>query len=300
MTARPVLNASTWLALGFIAVFGYFDWIMHRSLVTTIVLCGCVAAVIVYRKAIIAALNLDETLAGIPAWLRPILAALPGLIYFLVRGQGTSGSGGIVFLSLALVIAANAFLGPTLDRSLTTFYRGRNRVLPRPVRVVLAIVLPVLVAFLVIHGSLSDLPAMFGGTTRHPKTPVGQEGAFLLGTLLSAAVAWLLLREGAAAPAAPAVSAARPAQPAPPMPPAPAAQPAPPVPPALWRPTHSTPPGGITAWAEPSPTAASQHVPGGLGLQVLARSGDWVQVRAENGWTAWVDGRQLAPAGAGQ
>jgi len=61
-----------------------------------------------------------------------------------------------------------------------------------------------------------------------------------------------------------------------------------------WSPTHAVPAGGLPAWAEPDParppvTSLAQ----GLDLVVEKRSGAWARVRAVNGWTGWVDGRQL-------
>jgi len=281
------ISAPTWLALAFVAVFAYFDWIMHRELATTLILAAAVAGVIVFRPRLIAALNLGDPLAAIPRRFKPILAAIPGVAYFLIRGQGTSGSGTVVLLSMLAVVAASVLLGSAFDRTLAPYYRVRNRLLPRPLRMVLAIVLPVLVAFLVIHGSLADLPALFGGTTRHRQNPVGRQGQFFVGTLLSAAVAWLLLRDSPP-PAAAAAAVPRAASPATPRPaPLPLQH--------TWTPTHTTPSGGLAAWAQPSPASASVHVDGGLPVQVVARAGEWAQVSAQNGWAGWVDARLLLP-----
>jgi hypothetical protein len=201
------LTATTWLALGFVAWFAYLDWITHRSVPTSIIGGGIIALLIVFRRDIAAALHLTETMATLPKPVKPILAAFPGIAYFLIRGQGTSNAGGIVFAAMLLVILANAFLGGPLDRVLARFYQARNRVLPRPVRMVAAIALPVLISFAVIHGNLSDLPALFGGTTHHAALPADRGGKFFAGTLLSAAVAWLLLRDTARPARPPAVQA---------------------------------------------------------------------------------------------
>ena len=62
----------------------------------------------------------------------------------------------------------------------------------------------------------------------------------------------------------------------------------------VWVPTHSVPAGGMSALALPgsagSPVAP---LPPGLGLRVLQRAGDWAQVQSSDGWSGWVDGRQL-------
>lgn len=57
----------------------------------------------------------------------------------------------------------------------------------------------------------------------------------------------------------------------------------------------TVPPGGLAAWDAPDPSRPSTvALAEGLPLDVLQRMGDWAEVRAENGWTGWVDGRQLA------
>lgn len=62
----------------------------------------------------------------------------------------------------------------------------------------------------------------------------------------------------------------------------------------------TVPPGGLAAWDAPDPSRPSTAaLAEGLPLDVLQRVGDWAEVRAENGWTGWVDARQLAtPAAA--
>ena len=61
-----------------------------------------------------------------------------------------------------------------------------------------------------------------------------------------------------------------------------------------WAATHRVPREGMDAWAEPdanSPPAADleSHV----AMQLLGTAGAWAQVRGENGWAGWVDGRLL-------
>jgi hypothetical protein len=283
-STKPVLTASSWLALAFVVVFCYLDWITHREAAATVLLGAAATGVIVYRRALIAKLNLGPTMESLSPRVKPILAAIPGVAYFLLRGQGTSGAGGIVLISMALVVGASVLFGPQLDVKLAGFYGSRNRVLPKVLRMALAIVVPVLVAFLVVHGSLSDLPALFGGSTNHPSSPAGLENRFLLATILSAAVSWLLLREAPTAPSSNAAAATT----------AGAAAGA-----STWRATHTTPPGGLSAWPAPSGTGTSTQLDGGLPVQVVARTGDWAQVVAGNGWTGWVDGRLLVGPGAG-
>jgi hypothetical protein len=61
-----------------------------------------------------------------------------------------------------------------------------------------------------------------------------------------------------------------------------------------WRPTHRVPAAGLSAWAEPDPSApATAQLPGNLEVAVVEQRGSWAHVTAENGWEGWVDGRGL-------
>ena len=104
----------------------------------------------------------------------------------------------------------------------------------------------------------------------------------------------------AAAVAQPAVIVAQPAAVAQPAPSA-AAQPAPPpppTPPALaWAPSHHVPDAGMLAWPAPDPRYPPMvNLAPHLDLRVLEWAGAWARVVASNGWSGWVDGRQLVPA----
>ena len=77
--------------------------------------------------------------------------------------------------------------------------------------------------------------------------------------------------------------------------PQPTPAPPPPSPAAAgaWVPTHQLK-TRAQAWAQPDPTAAAvatieQHT----GVQVLERYGDWARVLCSNGWSGWIDGREL-------
>jgi hypothetical protein len=280
----------TTFGLAMVAIFVYLDWITHREVVFAIVLGVLAAGAIVFHREIVARTNLGPSLAQIPAPVRPILAAIPGVVYFLARGQGTSGAGGVVLIAIALSVGSVAFFGQVMDAKLANLYATRNRVLPLPVRMALAIVLPILAAFLIMHGNLSDLPALFGGTTNHPMSPTGREGSFFLGTVVSSALAFLMLREAprdAAEPSPTMVDEARSA-----------ATPTPVVAPA-WMPTHTVPAQGMPAWARPDPAdPVIANLDPGLDLRVVGTAGDWAQVDASNGWTGWVDGRLLMRRGS--
>lgn len=69
----------------------------------------------------------------------------------------------------------------------------------------------------------------------------------------------------------------------------------------------STPPGGshrvagdgLQAWAAPDPAAPRVAVvPAGTEVRVVERRGEWARIATANGWSAWVDGRRLAPTEA--
>ena len=99
-----------------------------------------------------------------------------------------------------------------------------------------------------------------------------------------------------AAPVAEPVAAPQPA-PAPAPQPAAAPQPAPAPQPAAFAPTHRAPGDGALAWDHPDATRQPvAQLPPGEFVQVIARHGEWVQVRLSTGWQGWVDGRRLYPA----
>jgi hypothetical protein len=61
-----------------------------------------------------------------------------------------------------------------------------------------------------------------------------------------------------------------------------------------WLPTHSVPSGGMAVWASPDSSAHSiLTIAERVELVVDQRQRDWALVRAESGWTGWVDGRRL-------
>jgi hypothetical protein len=183
--------------VGYVVLLAWLDWIIHRSVVFVIVVGGGLIAAAVLRFRIAERFRPQlERLGEIPLPVRRLLISLAPLIYFLYRGQGTSGAGFAVTAAGALVASAVVFLGPKIDPPLTAFYAARDRLLARWIRVLLAPVFGILVAFLVVHGSLTDLPALFGGTTESPQSPVDESGRFFLATLLAGTGTVLLLREG--------------------------------------------------------------------------------------------------------
>jgi len=110
---------------------------------------------------------------------------------------------------------------------------------------------------------------------------------------------WVDARRLAALTGAVQPAAARPA-----VQPEPVTQPLPTVPlrpaAAVWKATHEVPAAGLSAWEQPNPqlqpvTTLAARVQ----LRVDEMRGAWAKVTAENGWSGWVDGRQLKKKGAG-
>jgi hypothetical protein len=61
-----------------------------------------------------------------------------------------------------------------------------------------------------------------------------------------------------------------------------------------FQPTHTVPAEGLQAWANPDPSqTATVTLAGGIRLSLIERRGEWANVRAETGWTGWVDARRL-------
>ena len=86
-----------------------------------------------------------------------------------------------------------------------------------------------------------------------------------------------------------------------PEPAVPTAEPVPPPPvesaAPVWSATHTVPPEGLQAWAQPHPAGPIvANLAGGVELRVQEHRADWAHVVAENGWQGWVDGRRLVTA----
>jgi hypothetical protein len=195
--------------IAYLLFFAWLDWITHRSIAFIVVVGGGILFAAMFRTGIAEVcrtLSLRDSsgwtsriLNGwsrLPWHVRRLIVALTPLFYFLLRGQGTSGAGGTVFFGGLVVVAPVILLGDQLDRILRGYYEQRDRFLPRWVRLILAPVLAVLIAFVVVHGSLLDLPALFGGTTTAAQSPAGLGGRFFLATLLAGICSVLLVREG--------------------------------------------------------------------------------------------------------
>lgn len=61
-----------------------------------------------------------------------------------------------------------------------------------------------------------------------------------------------------------------------------------------WARTHRVPREGMDAWSEPEATSPpTADLEPRIAMQLLGTAGAWAQVRGENGWEGWVDGRLL-------
>jgi hypothetical protein len=77
---------------------------------------------------------------------------------------------------------------------------------------------------------------------------------------------------------------------------------APPTPPQspsapVWQPTNVVGPDGLTAWTDPDATQQpAARIDPGIEVKVTERlDNGWANISCSNGWTAWVDARQLLP-----
>lgn len=189
---------SALLPLTFVALFAWLDWVLHRNLVFIVIVGGAVVVAILYRGEIAQRSGLGEFMRGLSPVNQALMRAAPALLYFLVRARGTAGLGAILVVLVALgAVIGMVKYGAQIDQRLSPFYRVRDRVLSLRVRTIMAVIFPVVVGFGIIHGSLADLPALFGGPTSSPQTPVGLEAQYFLGAVLCAGMTILLLRRGA-------------------------------------------------------------------------------------------------------
>jgi hypothetical protein len=190
-----------WPALAMVAYLGYFDYRMHGSLISTVLLGGLAAAPMLFWARVRP--FLDQLEALIPArFLRPVVVGIPAALLYMARWKGTQDDTS-AFLT-AVVIGGFGFLvavyRPRLNALLAPLYRRRNRVLPRPLRLVLVFALPILLTFLIVHRNLGDIGAVLGGKTSSPRSPTAgsSELAIVVATVLSASAAFVLLNDPAA------------------------------------------------------------------------------------------------------
>lgn len=58
-------------------------------------------------------------------------------------------------------------------------------------------------------------------------------------------------------------------------------------------PTHMAPKAGMRTWATADASQPTAALPSDLEVQLLEQQGDWAHILCSNGWSCWVDGRQL-------
>ncbi|MBI4258927.1 MAG: hypothetical protein HY658_00010 [Actinobacteria bacterium] len=184
-----------WFPLILVGVMGYIDYLAHGQIFFVVIAGVGSILLILFRKEIGARMGLGRVFGQFPPWVRPVLTAIPALLWFVIRGQGTSGAGLLVMLTTLAMVGGLAILGPQLDGRLRGFYQRRNRVIPRRLRMLLAVLVPILLGFWIVHGTLAALPVLFQGTTSSPAYATDRGGLFVLSTLISGGVAFLLLRE---------------------------------------------------------------------------------------------------------
>lgn len=67
----------------------------------------------------------------------------------------------------------------------------------------------------------------------------------------------------------------------------------------MGAPTHTVPEGGLPTWTNADPSSPTgPRLDPRLPVTLVESRGSWARVECANGWTAWVDGRQLVTIGA--
>lgn len=62
---------------------------------------------------------------------------------------------------------------------------------------------------------------------------------------------------------------------------------------AAFVPTHMAPKAGMRTWATADGSQPTAAIPSGLEVELVEQQGDWAHVLCSNGWSCWVDGREL-------
>lgn len=263
-TAGHARRAIPILPFFFVGLIAYFDWISNKQTAVAIMIGAVGSIAIMFRDQLIDRVGLRPYLDRLPTWARAILPAIPALILVLARGQGTANAGGTVLLASVLVMVATVGFRSQIDAKLAGFYKKRDRILPRFARGILVAIVPILAGFLIVHGSLKDIPALWGAVTQHAASPAGRGGQIFFATIVSAALGYVLMAE-------PQGQSARAS-------------------------AHIVPAGGLAAWASPDPSAQPiAQLAQGVRVSITQQDGAWAHVQAENGWTGWVDARRLIP-----
>lgn len=180
----------------FFAIFLWLEWIMHRQQIFIIIL----GITIIYTFLAQSKIAPQIQIRGLKIsplseeWATAIYVLMPST-YFLIRGSGTSGVGFSVAALIILLSVGLSLLGPTLDRYLSGFYNIRNQRLKKPMTLIISLIIPILLAFIVVHGSLLDIVALFGGNTTSPQTPTGINKRIYFTVVASTLSSYFLLRD---------------------------------------------------------------------------------------------------------
>jgi hypothetical protein len=291
-----------WLVLVYVGLFAWFDWIAHRDVLFLAFAVLVVAMLLLapeigqavsrlqggrYAAGVAQLTKLIHGFPAIPPIVRPFLLAIPGLSYLVARGQGTAPDG----MALVVVVTVLSFLvvvvvaGGRIDAGLAPYFAIRNRV-PRIARLVIAPIVSIIVAFLVVHQDLGDLPALWGGTTNTRHTPADVDlWLFGLAALLASVLSYLLIHE-AAQPVSTAATVSVPVKMA-----------------TLigrwrrgatWMPDYVVPDGGGTWW--PLSSGQATPLPAGTELAQLWKSDMWTLVAMADDGRGWVDPSRLQVA----
>jgi hypothetical protein len=187
-----------WFVLIFVAALGWLDIVIHRDLLTLVLILG-VGALVIFVTDLFKTFDKGgeaaKLWAQVPKQARPFVLAAPFLLYYLLRGRGTGLQSGVVgMLTSLIMIAVLSYTAKAVDERVIVFYRVRDRV-PAWIRIVLLQVVAILIGFAIVHGALSDLPALFGGKTLHPKNPTALQAPFIFAGFLSTTLGWFLFHK---------------------------------------------------------------------------------------------------------
>lgn len=153
--------------LMFAGIALYLDWRIKGD--ATFLLYGSAAAIGAGLLYPVASRVLGPVLQPIPGWIRGlVLAGLPAAWLFVTRWRGELPRWqALAAVALPLVTAAAMGIArPRLQVTLGPLLTQRDQLLPRWLRVVLAAVIPTVLVFWLVHGSLRDIAALFGAPTR--------------------------------------------------------------------------------------------------------------------------------------
>jgi len=192
-----------WPALLLIALTALFDYHLKGQLWFTLLAGGGASMALLFFGRFQRMIEpLTQSIP--PGFVRPLLTAVPVAILYLSRWKGTQDDSSAL-LTAAIIVGFAFFVAryrEEINQRLAPFYAERNRLLSRPVRMVLVFVVPIFLTFLLVHRNLGDIGALLGGTTSSPKSPAGGGTGFMivLTTALSACAVFLLLNEPASHP----------------------------------------------------------------------------------------------------